>query len=115
MQFCLYLVVCAVRAQSVFSWEPGLSVASLLDGQAVFAESVSGQGFPQFWVGHDGQVFCLKLNICIVIDHSAWGYSFCDNGCTLSGWSKTVDMPLWWHIKSATSAQSQNTIPHRVT
>ena len=58
VQFCLYLVVCAVRAQSVFSWEPGLSVASLLDGQAVFAESVSGQGFPQFCVGHSGQVFC---------------------------------------------------------
>ena len=26
--------------------------------QAVFAKSVSGQGFPQFWVGHGGQVFC---------------------------------------------------------
>ena len=30
----------------------------LLHGQAVFAESVSGQGFPQFWAGHGGQVFC---------------------------------------------------------
>ena len=36
----------------------GLSVASLLHGQAVFAESVSGQGLPQFWVGHGCQVFC---------------------------------------------------------
>ena len=41
-------------------WEHSLSSrgASLLDGQAVFTVSVSGQGFPQFWVGHGGQVFC---------------------------------------------------------
>ena len=41
-------------------WEHSLSSrgASLLDGQAVFAESVSGQGFPPFWVSHGGQVFC---------------------------------------------------------
>ena len=57
----LFLVVCAVGAQSVFSWEPGLSVASLLDGQAVFAESVSGQGLPLFWVVHGGQVFCHSI------------------------------------------------------
>ena len=43
-------VLCAVGVQSVFSWEPGLSVASLLDGQAVFTVSVSGQGFPQFFL-----------------------------------------------------------------
>ena len=49
----------------------------------------------------------LKPNVCIVIDHSDCGYSFCDTRCTLSGWSKTVDMPLWWHSKSATSEQSQ--------
>ena len=38
-----------------------------------------------------------------VIDHSNWGYSFCDTGRTISGWSKTVDMTLWWHNKSAKS------------
>ena len=35
-----------------------------------------------------------------------WGYSFCDIGLTLSGWS-TVDMHLWWYNESATSAQSR--------
>ena len=35
--------LCVQWEQSVFPWEPGLSMASLLDGQAVFAESVSGQ------------------------------------------------------------------------
>ena len=46
----------------------------------------------------------LKRNVCIVIDHSDWGYSFCDTGRTLSGWShvtKTVDVPLWWHNECA--------------
>jgi hypothetical protein len=51
---------------------------------------------------------CLKRNVCIIIDHSDWGYSFCNTGCELIGGSKTVDMPLWWHNKSATSAQSQH-------
>ena len=48
--------LCAVGAQSVSSWEPGLSLVSLVDGQAVFTES--SQGFIPFWVGHSGQVFC---------------------------------------------------------
>ena len=50
----------------------------------------------------------LKLNVCIIIDHSGRGHSFCDTGCTLSGWSKTVDMPLWWLNKSVTSEQGQH-------
>ena len=52
MQLCFWLVL------SVLSWERGLSVASLLHGQAVFAKSVSGQGFPPFWVVHGSQVLC---------------------------------------------------------
>ena len=43
--------MCAVGAQSVFSWEPGLSVASLLDGQA-------GQVFCQGVVSVKGQIAC---------------------------------------------------------
>ena len=50
----------------------------------------------------------LKLNVCIIIDHSGRGHSFCDTGCTLSGWSKTVVMPLWWLNKSVTSEQGQH-------
>ena len=38
--------LCAVAAQSVFSREPGLSVASSLNGQVVFTESVHGQKPP---------------------------------------------------------------------
>ena len=35
----------------------GLSVVSL-GGKAVFTESVPGEGFSSFWVGHGVQVFC---------------------------------------------------------
>ena len=55
MQLGFQLVLCAVGAQSVFPWEPGLSVASLLVGQAVFTGSVPGKGFS---LCHGGQVFC---------------------------------------------------------
>ena len=54
MQLSFHLVLCALGAQSVFSLEPGLSVASLLNGQAVLTESV--QGF--LLLGHGSQVFC---------------------------------------------------------
>ena len=40
--------------QRLSSWEPARSVASPLDGLAVFAETVSGQGFSSFWVSHGG-------------------------------------------------------------
>ena len=66
---------CVQWEHSVFSWEPGLSVAYLLDGQAVFAESVSG--FPQFWVGHGGQVFCslsVSLYLCLPVPTQ---YTYC--------------------------------------
>ena len=43
--------MCAVGAQSVYSREPGLSVASLLDGQA-------GQVFCQGVVSVKGQIAC---------------------------------------------------------
>ena len=36
---------CVQGADSVSSWDPGPSVAFLLDGQAVYAESVPVQGF----------------------------------------------------------------------
>ena len=39
----------------------------------------------------------LKRNGCIIINHLEWVHLFCCTGRTLSGWSKTVDKPLWWH------------------
>ena len=46
VELSFQLLLCAVGAQSVFSGKPGLSVACLLEGWAVFTESVSDQGFP---------------------------------------------------------------------
>ena len=60
----LFLVGCVCSGRTVcLLLGAGLSVASLLHGQAVFPESVSGRGFPQLWVGHGGQVFCLCLSL----------------------------------------------------
>ena len=46
----------AVRAESVLPGEPGLSAPARLDGQAVLAESVHRQGFPELHITHCAQV-----------------------------------------------------------
>lgn len=42
---------CAVGAQSFFSGEPGVPVASALLSKAVLTDSAHGQGFSYFWIG----------------------------------------------------------------
>ena len=69
-------------AQSVFFWEPGLSVVSLLHGQAVFTESVSGPEFPQFCVSHGGQAFC--NGVVSVKGQKASQYTLVFGGLSLS-------------------------------
>ena len=54
----LFLVGFMCRGSTVCLLFGARSACGLLDGQAVFVDSVSGQGFPQFWVGHGDQVFC---------------------------------------------------------
>ena len=58
MQLCLYFLFVTVGAQPLFSGQPGLPVAPGLYGQAVLAESVLCQCFPEFIIFHCGEIIC---------------------------------------------------------